>query len=141
MVEGRWLGQVPPCCNQIVMGGRSRRTTEPSQSDAQYFPYWGVRPSMAKAIPLHWGKDGKDPKPPCEFALLVSWAFEGIPPNTHLGSCDSTIPTVAYVERPTDIQNPSEQPSVPLQFKLCSTHRGRAVETDAEKEGDYRVIK
>jgi hypothetical protein len=96
---------------------------------------------MAKNVPPHWGEDGGDPVPPCEFFVFATWAFGTIPPNTHLGSCDSTKPTVAYVEGPAYVQNPSVPPSVPLHFKLCSTHRGRAVETDAEIEGDYRVIK
>jgi hypothetical protein len=38
------------------------------------------------------------------------------------------------VERPSVGKGPF------VTFKVCSVHRGLAVETEAEKVGDYRVI-
>jgi hypothetical protein len=98
------------------------------------FSETGWCPVVAKQIPSHWGQDGGDPNPTCGFVPFVTWAFGPIPPGTLLGKCDSTVPTTMYVQRP------SVSKGSVLEFKVCSTHRGRAVETQAEKEGDYSVV-
>jgi hypothetical protein len=89
---------------------------------------------MPKKMPSHWGKDGGDPTPPCEFVVFATWAFGPIPPGRHLGTCDGQVPMPMRVERPSVGKGPF------VTFKVCSVHRGLAVETEAEKVGDYRVI-
>ena len=86
-------------------------------------------------IPKHWGKDGGDPKPPCEFAIFASTAFGPIPPGQKLGYCDKSVPTTMYIRRP----HPRDEPQTPEQFKVCSTHRGFASETQAQQDGNYSI--
>jgi hypothetical protein len=89
---------------------------------------------MASKLPVHWGKDNGDPSPPCEFVPFATWAFGPIPPGQLLGKCDSTVPM------PMKVQRPSVSDVFLLTFKVCSKHRGFAVETQAQKDGDYRVL-
>jgi hypothetical protein len=88
---------------------------------------------MSKRFPTHWGKDGGDPTPPCEFVIFANWAFGPIPPGQLLGKCDGTIPTTMYVQR----RSVAKQDTLP--FKVCSTHLGFASETQAQKDGDYNI--
>jgi hypothetical protein len=85
-------------------------------------------------VPLHWSKDNGDPIPPCEFAPFAAWAFGPTPPGRHLGKCDAQVPMPMRVQRLPIGDGPVET------FHVCSSHRGRAVETVAEKTGDYSVV-
>lgn len=88
---------------------------------------------MTAKIPSHWGADGGNPTPPCEFLLFVSSAFKGVPPGRHLGRCDNTPITTMYVQKPPAKVGPTEK------FKVCSKHLGFARETQAQKDGEYGI--
>lgn len=89
---------------------------------------------MPSKIPSHWGKDNGDPSPGCEFVPFATWAFGPIPSGRLLGKCDSTKPMPMYVQRPA-----VSEESI-IKFNVCSSHRGLAVETQAQEDGNYRVV-